>query len=198
MDAVRRTGLDADNVFLEWIGKLHCLLWFSSTQRLAAELIAQDVSGNLWHVGSTPVEAESGPDSLPSTSISALPNGDYAVQKWTDPLIISAAPVLGFAFSNSGDGYRYLVMITSGGLGQSVDADVDVQTAQTSVLSTLVQDPATTDWTATQVTSTSVDLPNAEKQAVWYVEVAVTDSNRIQMPGNAARLALRSATDCGR
>ncbi|EED78240.1 predicted protein [Postia placenta Mad-698-R] len=169
MDAVRRTGLDADNVFLEWI-----------------ELIAQDVSGNLWHVGSTPVEAESGPDSLPSTSISALPNGDYAVQKWTDPLIISAAPVLGFAFSNSGDGYRYLVMISSGGLGQSVNADVDVKAAQTSVLSTFVQDPATTDWTATQVTSTSVDLPNAEKQTVWYVEVAVTDSNRIQMPGLTA------------
>jgi hypothetical protein len=132
-----------------------------------------DVDGYLWHVESAPSANSPPSPSLVIPSIVELSNGDFAVPKWHSPAIISpAAVVTGFALSDSDREFPYLVTTSNS------------TSTESAVLTLLVQDPVTSDWTTTRLAESSFQLDDVVCRPIYYVEVTCWDHNDIRMPGN--------------
>ncbi|GBE85635.1 predicted protein [Sparassis crispa] len=155
LDAVLRKGVNVENQSMVWI-----------------EVLAMDTSGNLWHVESAPSADTPPSPSMVISSITQATNGDFIVTKWRSPAIISSAAITGFALSDSGQGFSYLVATST--------------SSQSTVLTSIVQDPTTSDWTTTRLAESSMQVGDVVRRSVYYIEVTCRDENQIQMPGLSA------------
>ncbi|KAF8803102.1 hypothetical protein BYT27DRAFT_6743633 [Phlegmacium glaucopus] len=88
LDAIFRTGTDADQNTVEWI-----------------DLFGLDLSGNLWHTRNAAY------DTGRSTAVERLSNGDICVPEWEAPSIITSAAIKSFRLATelTGAGHAYVV-----------------------------------------------------------------------------------------
>lgn len=127
--------------------------------------------------------ANTAANDIPTQSFTLLPDGQYVVNAWKTPSIVfSGSQKLVFGLSNSGDGYSFLVAASPQSLLKA-SRDFHLGDSASTTLTTLVQDPMTSDWKTTELAVTSTELEDAKERKVYYTEVSVVDQDHTKKGG---------------